>query len=77
MRQFLGKAWQEWRRIAARIGHFQSRLILSAIYFALVGPLALFFQLFADPLRLKRAGGGGFWLPREATAANLDEARRQ
>lgn len=77
MRQFVRGAWNGWKRIAARIGHYQSRLILSVIYFTLVGPFAIPFRLFADPLRLKRARGEGFWLPREPAVADVDEARRQ
>jgi len=77
MRQLFGWLWAGWKRIAARIGHFQSRLVLSAIYFVLVGLFAIPFRLIADPLRLKRSGGTGYWLPREPKPADLDEARRQ
>ncbi len=77
MRHFLSRVWAGWKRIAARIGHFQSRLVLSAIYFVLVGLFAIPFRLTADPLRIKRSGGAGCWLPREPKAADLDEARRQ
>lgn len=77
MRNLFGKAWDQWRRIAKRIGHFQSRFLLSLMYFILVGPFALAFTLFADPLRLQRTRGAGHWLRREPSAQDMEEARRQ
>jgi hypothetical protein len=62
------RIWQWWKQVAKRIGDFQARLILSLLYFVVIGPFALIVRLGADPLSLKHRGRGG-WHPK----ANLDE----
>jgi hypothetical protein len=66
--------WQAWKTVAARIGHFQSRLILVVLYFVVVGPLALVMRVVGDPLGLKRTGST--WTER-TRLVSLDTARRQ
>jgi hypothetical protein len=70
------RMWEGWKRIAFRIGHFQSRLLLSLVYFILVGPFALPLRLFADSQHLRRRESTTHWLPREDRPATLDEARK-
>jgi hypothetical protein len=70
----LGSLWRAWKALATRIGHFQSRLILVALYFAVVGPIAVIVRLVSDPLGIKR--GGSAWTERRR-ATSLEAARRQ
>jgi hypothetical protein len=49
------KLWARWKRIAKKIGDFQARLILTVIYFMIVGPFALIIRWAADPLSLKKS----------------------
>jgi len=61
-------AWQKWKKIAAKIAHFQGHLLLSLIYILIVAPVAILFKLFgADSFQTKpvRSGFKG-WNPREA-----------
>ncbi len=46
--------WEKWQRIARRIGDFQARLILTVLYFVIIGPFALIVRWGADPLSLKK-----------------------
>jgi hypothetical protein len=64
-----------WKRFARRMGNFQARLLLAAIYFTLVAPFALFSRLSADPLAAPTDGSR--WRERRAAAADLDAARGQ
>ena len=59
-----------------RFGSMVSRFFLTVLYFVVLGPFALLYQLFADPLRLKRPSQGNWndWTPRNET---LVAARRQ
>ena len=62
-------------QFSERFGSMLSRLLLTVLYFVLLGPFALVYQLFADPLHLKRRPQGNWsaWVSRNETLA---EARR-
>ncbi len=77
MRDIMWSLWQGWKAIASRIGHWQSRLILSLIYFVVLPPVALGIRLLADPLGLKGKSGGKGWQSREYPTLTLEQARRQ
>jgi len=49
------RLWERWKQIAKTIGDFQARLILSVVYFIIVGPFALILRWVADPLSLKKS----------------------
>lgn len=46
--------WEKWQRVARRIGDFQARVILTVLYFVIIGPFALIVRGVADPLSLKK-----------------------
>jgi len=59
-----------------RFGSMLSRLLLTVLYFALLGPFALFYRLFSDPLHIRRPASGN-WSRWEATNESLPAARKQ
>jgi len=59
-----------------RFGSMLSRIFLTLLYFLVLGPFALVYQLAADPLRLKRRKDGN-WAAWEADNETLAAARRQ
>lgn len=65
-----------WRRFSRRMGNFQARLLLGAVYFLLVTPFALAHRLGADPLAAP-AGEGSRWRPRPPRPQGIDAARGQ
>jgi hypothetical protein len=70
-------AWQRWTVIAHKIGNVQSRILLSVVYFVVVGPFAVVARLVSDPLRLARAAAP-VWLGRAPAAGDpAVSARRQ
>jgi len=69
--------WELWKGIARIIGNFQAWLILSLVYFGLVGPVALLRHLVADPLGLRQDPRHTYWSPRPPADGSLDAARRQ
>jgi hypothetical protein len=65
--------WEWWKPIAHAIGVFQTKVILTVLYFLLLGPFAPMF-LAKDPLGARRAHG---WRKFQSRAADLAAARRQ
>ncbi len=59
------KLWTGWKRIAAKIAHFQSHLLLSVIYLLILAPLGCLFRLFRqDPLNIRAKKADSYWVPR-------------
>jgi len=63
-------------RFSERFGSMLSRLLLTVLYYVVLGPFALVYQWVADPLHLKRRPAGNWtrWSGRNDT---LSAARRQ
>jgi hypothetical protein len=59
-----------------RFGSMLSRVLLSVLYFALLGPFAILYRIFADPLHIKPRPQGN-WSTWESVNHNLKAARRQ
>jgi len=59
-----------------RFGEVMGGLVLGAIYFALLGPLALVARLASDPMRTRAPRDSSF-LPWEQANETLTAARRQ
>ncbi|MBM3992356.1 MAG: hypothetical protein FJ298_15315 [Planctomycetes bacterium] len=58
-----------------RFGSMLSRVLLTVLYFGLLGPFALAYRVFADPLRLRRRGSN--WVEWRRENETLGKARRQ
>ena len=58
-----------------RFGSMLSRVLLTVLYFGLLGPFALVYRLVADPLRLRRPGSN--WIGWQSTNETVRAARRQ
>ena len=69
--------WQRWSDFSKRMGGFQSRILLSLVFFLFVSPFALAVRLFSDPLGIKPRPAGTYWQPRKEDVAELESYRRQ
>jgi hypothetical protein len=67
--------WAAWTRIAKKIGTFQARVLLTAMYAILLWPFGLAVRWFADTLRTKHRPSR--WLDHPDEAGDMDWARRQ
>jgi hypothetical protein len=74
---FLRRFWEGWKALAAAMGNYQGRLVLSFFYFVIVSPWGLLTRLFSDPLQLKRVQGISLWNSRDSVTGDLEEAKRQ
>jgi hypothetical protein len=59
-----------------RFGNMLSRAFLMVLYYVVLGPFALLYQLFADPLRIARPKAGN-WRTWDASNETLRAAQRQ
>lgn len=60
-----------------RFGSMLSRLLLSVLYYVVLGPAALVYQRVADPLHLERPKDGSNWSRWTGTNETLRRARSQ
>ncbi len=73
MKKFLKKVWESWKKVAHRIGRFQTMLLISLFYFLVIAPLGLLFRLFSwDPLETK-----GFESSKQSNWKKLDSKSHQ
>ena len=70
-------AWHRWVHFSARFGDYQSRVILTLLYFTVVLPFGLGVRLFSDPLNTHKAPAESAWHPWEMSSKNIEEGRRQ
>jgi len=75
--EMLGRLWARWKVLAQKIGDFQARVILTLLYFVILGPIALLFKLFRDPLGLKPPAGSSVWVSKPAHEDSLEASKRQ
>ena len=59
-----------------RFGNMLSRALLTLLYFFVLGPFALLYRLFADPLHLRPRPEGN-WSAWEGSSNTLARARKQ
>lgn len=71
---FLKWLWKGWKRIAHKIARFNSMVLTTVLYCAVLPFVALPLSMGKDPLRLR--GSAGF-LERKRREASLEEAARQ
>jgi len=75
--RFFKAAWDSWKRLAHRIGTFNTKLLLFVFFYTCLGPISMFSRLFQpDPLG-KRIGEGSLYVPAVAQADSVERARRQ
>ena len=70
--------WDGWRSFARRMGNYQSRMLMSFLYFTVVLPFGLAVTFLSDPLGIRHAGNPSTWRPKHIAAKpSLEEAGRQ
>jgi hypothetical protein len=62
-------------QFSERFGSMLSRVLLTVLYFGLLGPFALAYRAFADPLRLRRPRSN--WIGWQPSNETVRAARRQ
>jgi hypothetical protein len=69
------KIWEWWKKVAKKIGDFNSRVILTIFYFIFITPISLPIKL-KDPLGIKNKKQS--WIPKQTSEGSaMDQALRQ
>jgi len=80
MKNLLKKAWKGWKKIAHRIGRFQTMLLISLFYFLVIAPLGFLFRLFGwDPLETKgfKSSKQSNWKTFDSKSHEFESLKRQ
>lgn len=80
MKKFARKVWNGWKKIALKIGRFQTALFLSIFYFLILVPVGFVFKLFGwDPLETRRPKRerSSNWKAVSLDEPDLEDLRRQ
>ena len=75
-RRILPTVWRGLRAVTRRVGEAQAWLLLTCLYFVVLGPMAIVFKGLTDPLRLRRSSGPD-WHPRTDAMPSMRDAQRQ
>lgn len=71
----LRRLWKDWKRLAHRIGDFQARVMLTAMYAVLILPFGLAVRFFSDTLRIKKRPTQ--WVDRPGEPTEINWAHKQ
>ena len=80
MKRILKRLWEGWKKVAIKIGRFQTMIIVSLFYLLVISPLGLTFRLFGwDPLDGKKSKQrlDTNWKPVERKENDLASIKRQ
>ena len=80
MKKVLIASWQLWKRIAHKLGQFNTWLLLTIFYFLIISPLGALMRACGwDPLRGGRPAqrAKSNWQPVKHSTPDLESLRRQ
>ncbi len=67
-----------WMRFARALAFVNTRIILTLVFFIVIGPIALIVQLVRKDFLDRTMGSGGtYWKPKAPVDHSLEEASRQ
>lgn len=69
--------WEMWKDFSKRMGGYQSRMLMSFIFFILIAPFAFIVKLFSDPLNLKIRKDKTLWQEKKESSLTLEDYKRQ
>ena len=74
----LGPVQRAWMRFALVLGHVNTRIILTVLYYVVMTPVGLVMRLFHDPLDRKlKDGKSSNWVKREQRPVEVERYERQ
>jgi hypothetical protein len=74
--RYLHLIWESWKKIAHKIGTFQSRVILTIFYFVILFPAGIVYSTFKDVLGIKKVRSSE-WINKQSKNQTLEELRKQ
>lgn len=71
------KRFRAWRDLSAKLGTFQSQILLGLLFLIVFAPVALGVKLFSDPLHIKKSGTDSHWSPKVPVASDIELFKKQ
>jgi hypothetical protein len=71
------KRSRAWRELSAKLGTFQSQILLGLLFLIVFGPVSLGVKFFSDPLHIKKSGTDSHWFPKAPVAADIELFKKQ
>jgi hypothetical protein len=71
----LKRLWEGWKRVGRKIGDFQARVLLTALYAVVILPFGLAVRAFSDPLHIRKLPSQ--WSDRPDQQTDMTWAHRQ
>ena len=69
--------WEGWKRLAHRIGTFNTKLLLFVFYYLALGATSLMVRVFQRDLLGKKVQEGSLYEPVDVIGEPMERARRQ
>ena len=70
--------YNAWMKFAHVLGWVNTRIILTAVYFVMITPVAITFKFIGkDIMRIKPESLDSYWIKREPEQFNKDHYKRQ
>ncbi|MGO9482549.1 MAG: SxtJ family membrane protein [Candidatus Kryptoniota bacterium] len=74
----IGKTiYKWWMAFARAIGTVNAMVLLTIVYFCVIGPMSIISRLLGKDLLAHRKSSGSFWKTKEPVSHTLTQARRQ
>jgi hypothetical protein len=74
----LGPVQRAWMKFALALGHFNTRIILTVLYYLVMTPVGFILRLFRDPLdRSLKDRSSSQWIKRESRPVEIGRYERQ
>ena len=78
MKRILKAIWRGWKAFAHKLGVLNTKIILTILYFIVIGTAAMIAKILRrDLLDRRLCDEDSFWKARESLPVNLENARRQ
>jgi len=71
------KRFRAWRELSAKLGTFQSQILLGLLFLIVFAPVAFGVRLFSDPLHIKKSGTDSHWFPKDPVPSDIELFKRQ
>ena len=73
----LKSLWYRWKKISFKIAVFQSKILLTVLYFILLTPVAIIAKFTTDPLKLRDTGASSWWEDRGKEELSVETLKKQ
>ena len=79
MKQFFKNIWEKWKIIAHKIGKFNTKVIVTIVYFLILSPIGALFRLFKwNPLDNSfHSGKNSNWRDVQNQNPDIESLKRQ